>query len=97
MNDNDNWHANKNNYDEYLTPDVENKAEIFGRLKHLCDNYSRVVVVAQFHKNSKHHNREVLEDELSYDRERDSLDIYGRPATGRFVNIDSFRGIKVWE
>jgi len=91
------WHANRRDHDEYLTPDVESRAELYGRLKQLVERYEHVVVVAQHRQYGPHHNREVNPDALSYDSERNTLDIYGRPATGRFPSPETFVGIKVWE
>jgi hypothetical protein len=39
----------------------------------------------------------VHPEALSYDPERNTLDIYGRPATGRFARPKTFVGIKVWK
>lgn len=94
---NSDWHANKRDYDEYRTPDVESKAELYGRLIALTDEYTHVVVVSKFRTHGGHHNREVKPEALEYDPERDSLDIYGRPATGRYPRPETFEGLKLWE
>jgi len=94
--DSSEWHSNQRDYDEYLTPSIDSRAELYGYLRRLCEEYEHVVVVSKFRKHGRNHNREVDPDALSYDRERNTLDIYGKPATGRFPRPNTFKGIKVW-
>jgi len=91
------WHADKRNYDKYLTPDIESRAELFGRLKQLTEQYEHVVVSSRPWSGARAHNREVDPEALSYDSERDVLDICGYPASGRFPTPSKVIGIKLWE
>ena len=78
--------------------DFEDRAELYGTIKHLFHEYSPwhydVTVLSRFN-NGRIHRRTVDPDELSYEPEENRLDIYGVPATGRFPQPDNVVGIEV--